>query len=132
MRGSIPGRVKLKLVLAADPPNVWHYRVSAKSGRPGVRIMCLDVVYASAPYITSPKAWSGAQELRHVTGELDCDVMELSLLPLLGEGELREEADVIDEPEVMELAEVADVAEVVLYSSSGQKVQVERGEILFS
>ncbi|GFR65512.1 kelch repeat and BTB domain-containing protein 12 [Elysia marginata] len=39
--GSIPGRVKprtLKLVLAADPPSVWHYGFSAKSGRPGVRI----------------------------------------------------------------------------------------------
>ncbi|GFR79331.1 hypothetical protein ElyMa_004017500 [Elysia marginata] len=53
--GSIPGRVKprtLKLVLAADPPSVWHYGFSAKSGRPGVRIMWLGVVYASAPYIT--------------------------------------------------------------------------------
>ncbi|GFS08610.1 hypothetical protein ElyMa_003018000 [Elysia marginata] len=40
--GSIPGRVKpktLKLVLVADPPGVWHYGFSAKSGRPGVRIM---------------------------------------------------------------------------------------------
>ncbi|GFS02574.1 hypothetical protein ElyMa_006448000 [Elysia marginata] len=53
--GSIPGRVKLrtsKLVLVADPPGVWHYGFSAKSGRPGVRIMSLGVVYASAPYIT--------------------------------------------------------------------------------
>ncbi|GFS25182.1 hypothetical protein ElyMa_005177200 [Elysia marginata] len=52
--GSIPGRVKprtLKLVLAADPPSVWHYGFSATSGRPGVRIMGLGVVYASAPYI---------------------------------------------------------------------------------
>ncbi|GFR95798.1 hypothetical protein ElyMa_000952800 [Elysia marginata] len=35
--GSIPDRVKprtLKLVLAADPPNVWLYGLSAKSGRP--------------------------------------------------------------------------------------------------
>ncbi|GFS22775.1 hypothetical protein ElyMa_006960200 [Elysia marginata] len=42
MRGSIPGRVKprtLKLVLAADPPSVWHYGFSAMSGRAGVRIM---------------------------------------------------------------------------------------------
>ncbi|GFS06339.1 alkaline phosphatase [Elysia marginata] len=56
MRGSIPGRVKprtLKLVLAADPPSVWHYGFSGKSGRPGVSIMLrLGVVYASAPYIT--------------------------------------------------------------------------------
>ncbi|GFS18224.1 hypothetical protein ElyMa_003258600 [Elysia marginata] len=40
--GSIPGRVKprtLKLVLVADPPGVWRYGFSAKSGRPGVRIM---------------------------------------------------------------------------------------------
>ncbi|GFS19046.1 hypothetical protein ElyMa_001536900 [Elysia marginata] len=40
--GLIPGRVKprtLKLVLVADPPGVWHYGFSAKSGRPGVRIM---------------------------------------------------------------------------------------------
>ncbi|GFR82044.1 hypothetical protein ElyMa_002355900 [Elysia marginata] len=40
--GSIPGRVKprtLKLVLAADPPSVWHYGFSAKSSRHGVRIM---------------------------------------------------------------------------------------------
>ncbi|GFS18100.1 hypothetical protein ElyMa_001512700 [Elysia marginata] len=39
---SIPGRVKprtLKLVLVADPPGVWHYGFSAKSGRPGVKIM---------------------------------------------------------------------------------------------
>ncbi|GFR86183.1 hypothetical protein ElyMa_006046600 [Elysia marginata] len=36
-----PGRVKprtLKLVLVADPPSVWHYGYSAKSGRPGVWI----------------------------------------------------------------------------------------------
>ncbi|GFR65425.1 hypothetical protein ElyMa_000203400 [Elysia marginata] len=36
--GSIPGRVKpkaLKLILAADPPSVWHYGFSAESGRPG-------------------------------------------------------------------------------------------------
>ncbi|GFS22211.1 hypothetical protein ElyMa_006944900 [Elysia marginata] len=42
VRGSIPGRVKprtLKLVLAADPPCVWYCGFSAKSGRPGVRIM---------------------------------------------------------------------------------------------
>ncbi|GFS16274.1 hypothetical protein ElyMa_003209900 [Elysia marginata] len=42
VRGSIPGRVKLrtlKLVLAGDPPIVWHYGFSAKSGRPRVRIM---------------------------------------------------------------------------------------------
>ncbi|GFS21127.1 hypothetical protein ElyMa_005074400 [Elysia marginata] len=48
--GSIPGRVKprtLKLALAADPPCVWHYGFSAKSGRPGVSIMCLGVVYAA-------------------------------------------------------------------------------------
>ncbi|GFS23145.1 hypothetical protein ElyMa_006970000 [Elysia marginata] len=48
--GSIPGRVKpktLKLVLVADPPGVWHYRFSAKSGRPGVKIMRLGVVYAA-------------------------------------------------------------------------------------
>ncbi|GFS00118.1 hypothetical protein ElyMa_004546000 [Elysia marginata] len=48
--GSIPGRVKprtLKLVLVADPPGVWHCGFSAKSGRPGVRIMGLDVVYAA-------------------------------------------------------------------------------------
>ncbi|GFR98557.1 hypothetical protein ElyMa_004505000 [Elysia marginata] len=48
--GSIPGRVKprtLKLVLVADPPGVWHYGFSAKSGRLGVRIMCLGVVYAA-------------------------------------------------------------------------------------
>ncbi|GFR73658.1 hypothetical protein ElyMa_002142800 [Elysia marginata] len=54
VRGSIPGRVKprtLKLVLAADPPSVWHYEFRIKSGRPGVRIMWLGVVYASAPYI---------------------------------------------------------------------------------
>ncbi|GFS21622.1 hypothetical protein ElyMa_006929200 [Elysia marginata] len=40
--GSFPGRVKtrtLKLVLVADPPGFWHYGFSAKSGRPGVRIM---------------------------------------------------------------------------------------------
>ncbi|GFS12255.1 hypothetical protein ElyMa_003106400 [Elysia marginata] len=40
--GSIPGRIKpstLKLVLAADPPSVWHYRFCVKFGRPGVRIM---------------------------------------------------------------------------------------------
>ncbi|GFR82222.1 hypothetical protein ElyMa_005944300 [Elysia marginata] len=40
--GSIPGRVNpwtLKLLLIADPPGVWHYGFSAKSGRPGVRIM---------------------------------------------------------------------------------------------
>ncbi|GFR57493.1 hypothetical protein ElyMa_003458300 [Elysia marginata] len=40
--GSNPGRVKprtLKLVLEADPPGVWRYGFSAKSGRPGVRIM---------------------------------------------------------------------------------------------
>ncbi|GFR84085.1 hypothetical protein ElyMa_004142100 [Elysia marginata] len=37
-----PGRVKprtLILVLAADPPSAWHNGFSAKSGRPGVRIM---------------------------------------------------------------------------------------------
>ncbi|GFR96147.1 collagen alpha-5(VI) chain [Elysia marginata] len=42
VRGSIPGRVKprtLKLVLAADPPSVWHYGFSAKSDWPGVRII---------------------------------------------------------------------------------------------
>ncbi|GFR91108.1 hypothetical protein ElyMa_002584900 [Elysia marginata] len=42
VRGSIPGRVKqktLKLVLADDPPGVWHYGFSVKFGRPGVRIM---------------------------------------------------------------------------------------------
>ncbi|GFS13221.1 hypothetical protein ElyMa_004878300 [Elysia marginata] len=52
---SFPGRVKprsLKLVLAADPPSVWHYGFSVKYGRLGVRIMWLSVVYASAPYIT--------------------------------------------------------------------------------
>ncbi|GFS26323.1 hypothetical protein ElyMa_007050600 [Elysia marginata] len=51
VRGSIPGRVKprtLKLVLAADPPCIWHNGFSAKSGRPGVRIMSLGVVYANA------------------------------------------------------------------------------------
>ncbi|GFS09372.1 hypothetical protein ElyMa_004780600 [Elysia marginata] len=40
--GSIPGRVKprtLKLLLVADPPGVCPYGFSAKSGRPGVRIM---------------------------------------------------------------------------------------------
>ncbi|GFR82512.1 hypothetical protein ElyMa_000629100 [Elysia marginata] len=55
VRGSIPARVKprtLKVVSAADPPSVWHYGFSAKSGRPGVRIMRLGMVYASAPYIT--------------------------------------------------------------------------------
>ncbi|GFS20179.1 hypothetical protein ElyMa_003306800 [Elysia marginata] len=55
VRGSIPGRVKprtLKLVLAADPPGVWHYGLSAKSDRPRDRIMSQGVVYASAPYIT--------------------------------------------------------------------------------
>ncbi|GFS24004.1 hypothetical protein ElyMa_005147000 [Elysia marginata] len=39
---SIPVRVKprsLKFGLAADPPSVWHCGFSAKSGRPGVRIM---------------------------------------------------------------------------------------------
>ncbi|GFS12491.1 hypothetical protein ElyMa_001371900 [Elysia marginata] len=39
---SIPGQVKpktLKLVLVVDPPGVWHYGFSAKSGRSGVRIM---------------------------------------------------------------------------------------------
>ncbi|GFS25414.1 hypothetical protein ElyMa_005182700 [Elysia marginata] len=54
VRGSIPGRVKprtLKLVLAADPPSVWRYGFSAKSGPSGVRIR-LGVVLASAPYIT--------------------------------------------------------------------------------
>ncbi|GFS11111.1 hypothetical protein ElyMa_001339100 [Elysia marginata] len=54
-RGSIPGRVKprtLNLVLAADPPSVWHYGFSVKSGRPGVTIMWPDGVYASDPYIT--------------------------------------------------------------------------------
>ncbi|GFR92332.1 hypothetical protein ElyMa_000865600 [Elysia marginata] len=53
--GSIPGRViprTLKSVLAADPPSVWHYGFSAKSGWPGVRIMGLGVVCASAPYTT--------------------------------------------------------------------------------
>ncbi|GFR78093.1 hypothetical protein ElyMa_002253000 [Elysia marginata] len=53
--GSIPGRVKprtLKLVLSADPPSVWRYGFSAESGRPGIRIMGLGVVSASAPYIT--------------------------------------------------------------------------------
>ncbi|GFR82612.1 hypothetical protein ElyMa_000631100 [Elysia marginata] len=48
--GSIPGRVKpktLKLVLVADPPGVWHYGFSVKSGPPGVRIMRLGVVYAA-------------------------------------------------------------------------------------
>ncbi|GFS13130.1 hypothetical protein ElyMa_001389100 [Elysia marginata] len=42
VRGSILGRVKprtFNMVLAADPPSVWHYGRSAKSGRPGVRIM---------------------------------------------------------------------------------------------
>ncbi|GFS14992.1 hypothetical protein ElyMa_003175600 [Elysia marginata] len=42
VRGSIPGRVKprtLKLVLAADPPSIWYHGFSAKSSRPGVRIM---------------------------------------------------------------------------------------------
>ncbi|GFS21812.1 ATP-binding cassette sub-family C ABCC/MRP-like protein [Elysia marginata] len=55
VRGLIPGRVKprtLKLVLAADPPSVWHYGFSAKSGRPGVRMMGLGVVSASTPYTT--------------------------------------------------------------------------------
>ncbi|GFR67582.1 tumor necrosis factor ligand superfamily member 10 [Elysia marginata] len=40
--GSIPGLVKprtLKLILVADPPGVWHYGFSAKSGRLSVRIM---------------------------------------------------------------------------------------------
>ncbi|GFR75118.1 hypothetical protein ElyMa_005770100 [Elysia marginata] len=40
--GLISVRVKpktLKLVLVADPPDVWHYGFSAKSGRPGIRIM---------------------------------------------------------------------------------------------
>ncbi|GFS11791.1 hypothetical protein ElyMa_004843200 [Elysia marginata] len=56
--GSIPGRIKprtLKLALAADPPSniIWNYGFSsAKSGRPGVRIKRLSVVYASAPYST--------------------------------------------------------------------------------
>ncbi|GFS23356.1 hypothetical protein ElyMa_001637800 [Elysia marginata] len=48
--GSFPGRVKpktLKLVLVADAPGVWHYGFSAKSGRPGVKIMRLGVVYAA-------------------------------------------------------------------------------------
>ncbi|GFS20468.1 hypothetical protein ElyMa_005057400 [Elysia marginata] len=47
VRGSIPNRVKpktLRLVLAADPPSVWHYGFSAKSGRPGVRILGMCVV----------------------------------------------------------------------------------------
>ncbi|GFR65361.1 hypothetical protein ElyMa_003655800 [Elysia marginata] len=60
VRGSIPGRVKprtLKLVLAVDLPSVCHYGFCAKSGRPGVRIMWLGVVYAIAPYIT---AWPHA------------------------------------------------------------------------
>ncbi|GFR67248.1 hypothetical protein ElyMa_000248200 [Elysia marginata] len=53
VHGSIPGRVKPRtLKLAADPPIDWHYAFSAKSGRPGVRIMGLGVVYASAPYTT--------------------------------------------------------------------------------
>ncbi|GFS06823.1 hypothetical protein ElyMa_006554700 [Elysia marginata] len=42
VRGSIPGRVKprtLSLVLVADPPGVWHYGFSVKSGQPVVRIM---------------------------------------------------------------------------------------------
>ncbi|GFR67797.1 hypothetical protein ElyMa_003716000 [Elysia marginata] len=55
VRGSIPSRVKprtSKLVLAAHPSSVWHYGFSAKSGRRGVRILWLGVVYASAPYIT--------------------------------------------------------------------------------
>ncbi|GFR97982.1 hypothetical protein ElyMa_006338200 [Elysia marginata] len=42
VRGSIPGRVKpktLKLVVAADPPSVWRYGFTVKSGRSGVRIM---------------------------------------------------------------------------------------------
>ncbi|GFR84061.1 hypothetical protein ElyMa_004141400 [Elysia marginata] len=56
VRGSILlDRVKprtLKLVLAADPPSVWHYGFSVKSGRPGVRPGVRGVVYASAPYIT--------------------------------------------------------------------------------
>ncbi|GFR88796.1 hypothetical protein ElyMa_000778400 [Elysia marginata] len=55
VRGSIPGRVKprtLKLVSAADPPSVWHDGFSSKSGRPGVRIIRLGLVYASAHYIT--------------------------------------------------------------------------------
>ncbi|GFS03358.1 hypothetical protein ElyMa_002885200 [Elysia marginata] len=42
VRGSFPDRVKprtLTLVLAADPPSVWHYGFSVKSGQPGVRIM---------------------------------------------------------------------------------------------
>ncbi|GFR76677.1 histidine N-acetyltransferase-like [Elysia marginata] len=41
VRDSIPGRVKprtLKLVLAADPPSVWHHGFSVKPGWPGVRI----------------------------------------------------------------------------------------------
>ncbi|GFS15344.1 multidrug resistance-associated protein 1 [Elysia marginata] len=41
-KGSIPGRFKpktLKLVLVADPPGVWHYGFSARSGWPDVRII---------------------------------------------------------------------------------------------
>ncbi|GFS08689.1 hypothetical protein ElyMa_001281000 [Elysia marginata] len=60
VRDSIPGRVKLRtliLVLAADLPSVWHYGFSAKTGRPGVRIMRLGVVYASALHIT---VWQNA------------------------------------------------------------------------
>ncbi|GFR81197.1 hypothetical protein ElyMa_002334800 [Elysia marginata] len=33
-----PSQTK-EMVLAADPPGVWHYGFSAKSGRPGARIM---------------------------------------------------------------------------------------------
>ena len=39
--GSIPGRVlpKTKIgILVAAPPGVWHYGVSARTGRPGVSI----------------------------------------------------------------------------------------------
>ncbi|GFS10398.1 hypothetical protein ElyMa_001322400 [Elysia marginata] len=47
-RGSIPGRViprTLKVVLAADPPSVWHYGFRAKCCLPGVRIMCASNGY---------------------------------------------------------------------------------------
>ncbi|GFS21009.1 hypothetical protein ElyMa_003327700 [Elysia marginata] len=55
VRGSIPGRFKprtSKLVLATDPSSVWLDGFSVKFGRPGVRLMRLEVLYARAPYIT--------------------------------------------------------------------------------
>ncbi|GFR97157.1 hypothetical protein ElyMa_004470400 [Elysia marginata] len=55
VRGSIPDPSQtkdFKMLSAADPPSVWHWGFSPKSGRPSVRIMWLGVVYASAPYIT--------------------------------------------------------------------------------